>query len=186
MAWKSEQNKNIKVDFVKYPNLVLTPVIDDALVALDPYFVACYATSGLRDSRDQLRVIRGYLKSEKLDDDYPLVMDNKLDPATKEQDGKYVWQLAWSNLLNKGIIINPPLDAVCLMDYMSGGINKKGKVIKKTNHSSGNAINLGGGSNGIDDELACVEKAIKAGVRNVVSFLAERKQNALHLNLRKV
>lgn len=199
MAWKSEKNKNIIVDFVKHPNLVLTLVIDAALVELDPFFEGCktYATSGLRDAYSQLRIIRNFLKQQNISNLYPKVMDVNLKPQEMEYDGVlkeniYVWQWAWSHLLNKKIIINPPLAAICLMDYFGidgKGPNKKGQLIPQTNHANGLAVNLGGGGNGIDDELACMKKAQAAKVKCLATHgepvVAERGQNALHLNLRK-
>ncbi len=202
MVWKSEKNKNIVVDYVRFPKLVLTPLIDDAMSTLDPFYEGCktYMTSGLRDAYDQLRIIRNYLVSEKLDKLYPLVMDKTLKPDKMEYDGilkdnLYVWQWAWSHLLNAGIIINPPLGAKCLMDYFGkdskgNTINKKGQFIAQTNHATGRAINLGGGTNGIADEVACLLKALANGWKYLMplpgGYVEERKQNALHLNLRKI
>ena len=101
----------------------------------------------------------------------------------KDPDGNYSWQLAWSNLLNVGVIINPPVKAICLMNYIRKGVNKKGQYINQTPHSSGTAFNIGGGSNGIMDELTVLNDALKEKkIPGLKSFLAERENNALHVD----
>jgi len=45
------------------------------------------------------------------------------------------WQRTWSKLLNIGVIINPPLPAVCLFPYMRPtGEQMQGKVIDQSPH----------------------------------------------------
>jgi hypothetical protein len=55
--------------------VVLTPRIERAIVVADKYFEeanhVAYVTAGLRDKDDQLRIIRGYLKSKGLEQAYP-------------------------------------------------------------------------------------------------------------------
>lgn len=167
------------------PGVVLTPTIEPVIIALDEYFgrhqLKAFVTSGLRDADDQLRVIRSYLVKKGLNTKYQNAMLCKV--TDKESDGTYVWQMAWSNLLNVGVIINPPIAAKCLMNYVRNGVNKKGSTIGQTPHASGTAFNVGGGNNGIMDELAVLNEALKEKkIPGLKSFLAERENNALHVD----
>jgi hypothetical protein len=169
------------------PNVKLTPSITPVIIGLDKYFeeaeLKAVVTSGLRDANDQLRVIRQYLTMKGLDKKYPHAMACRVDDFANNE---YAWQMAWSNLLNIGVIINPPLKAVCLMDYKNKhGVNLKGYEFRQTPHATGTAFNIGGASNGIADELKVIEKAAKDVKLGIVSFLAERENNALHINVKK-
>jgi hypothetical protein len=47
----------------------------------------------------------------------------------------YAWQQTWSALLFKGIIINPPLAAVCLEHYVNAaGVDMMGQIIYPSPH----------------------------------------------------
>jgi hypothetical protein len=169
------------------PTVKLTAVIEPVIIGLDKYFeeakLVAHVTSGLRDANDQLEVIRGYLKRKGLDKKYPHAMVCRVDDF---EFNEYAWQMAWSNLLNVGVIINPPLRAVCLMDYTSGGKNKKGEYINQTPHASGTAFNIGGGGDGVENEAAVLEKALKNKLVGLTSILKERENNALHCNCIKI
>lgn len=176
--------KNNKWLIVK-ENVVLSPSIEPVIIALDEYFgkhqLKAFVTSGYRDENSQLAVVRQYLVKKGLDKKYPKAMTCKV--TDKESDGTYVWQMAWSNLLNIGVIINPPFKAKCLMNYVRNGVNRIGKEINQTPHASGKAFNVGGGSNGIMDELAVLEQAKKEGkIKGLKGYLAERENNALHVD----
>jgi hypothetical protein len=168
------------------PGVVLTPTIEPVIVALDAYFekhkLKAYVTSGLRDANAQLAVVRQYLTKKGLDKTYPAAMKCKAED--KLPNGDYVWQMAWSNLLNVGVIINPPYRAICLMNYINkAGKNRKDSYINQTPHAAGKAFNVGGGSNGIMDELAVLTEALKdKKIPGLKSFLAERENNALHID----
>jgi len=166
-------------------HVVLTPVIEPVIVALDKYFekhkLKAFVTSGLRDANAQLVVIKQYLVKKGLDKKYPEAMKCKVED--KLPSGEYVWQMAWSNLLNIGVIINPPVAAKCLMNYINkAGKNRIGSIISQTPHATGNAFNVGGGDNGIMDELAVLTDAKNDKVAGLKDFLAERENNALHVN----
>jgi hypothetical protein len=50
----------------------------------------------------------------------------------------YHWQRTWSRLLHLGVVVNPPLSAICLDDYTRpSGEKMKGKVIHKSAHIAG-------------------------------------------------
>lgn len=171
--------------------VVLTPVIEPVIVALDKYFreanLTAFVTSGLRDAHDQLRIVKRYLKVKGLDEHYPEAM-NCTHPANKS--GKYYeWQLAWSHLLNVGVIINPPLAAECLMDYVRNGKNRKGTVINQTPHANGVCFDIGGAAGDdatIADELVVMRKAMKDGVKGLINILPEHNNNAIHCDCVRV
>lgn len=180
MSELSRNNKNLIV----LASVVLTPAIDAAIVNMDEYFARLglkgNVTSGLRDAERQLKVIRSYLTSKGLAGKYKDAMNCKA--TDKLPDGTYVWQMAWSNLLNIGVIINPPLQAKLLMDYIKNNVNRKGAVFNQTPHASGLAFNIGGGANGITDEARPVELAAKEKMPGLLNYLLERENNAIHCN----
>jgi len=185
MKWSSAENKYLIVR----PTVILTEIIDYSIKEVDIFFKDCpsFVTSGLRNPERQLEVIRDYLRIKKLDKAYPEAMVCNVNDTIKV-DGKilYVWQKAWSNLLAVKVIINPPFRAECLMDYFnSAGVNRKGSFINQTPHASGIAFNIGGGSNGPKDEAQCMQAAINAKAKSIVSFLLERENNAVHVNCKK-
>lgn len=165
----------------------LTPVIEPVIIALDPFFkkhnVHSCVTSGLRTPQDQLGVIHDYLKKTGLDKKYPEAMENDVNAKFTWQGKEvYKWQPGWSALLNAKIIINPPIRCICLLDYINAaGVNRKGQIIEGSNHIPGNAFNIGGGKNGLNDEIAVIEDA-KPHIPGIVSYVIERNNNALHVN----
>jgi hypothetical protein len=182
------------------PNVVLTDIIEPVIIALDKYFadanVTAFVTSGLRDSKDQLRIIRQYLDRLKLSAKFPLGMTCAVNDRIKwtglEHRNKevYAWQPAWSRLLTEGIIINPPLTAEVLGDYFRNGVNRKGVIISPSPHFSGTAFDIGGGADGIDgdasNELAIVEKAFNDRLPGMRGFLPERKNNCVHVDCMRI
>ena len=180
----AKENKFLKVD----PKVVLNTLIEKVVIALDAYFekanLKAVVTSGVRTSEDQLRIIRQFLTSKKLNIKYPEAMSGLV--TDKLADGNYIWQMGWSALLNCGIIINPPLKAKLLLDYFNAsGKNRNGDVFEKTIHSNGLAVDIGGGSDGLNNEVAVVEKA-KKEIPEIVSWVIERSNNCLHLNLKEI
>lgn len=169
----------------------LTPVIEPPIIALDEWFkkhnLKAMVYSGLRSEEDQLGVIHEYLINKALQGKYPEAMSNDVNAKfTWEGQEVYKWQPGWSALLNAGIIINPPIKAICLMNYVnSAGINRKGQFIPASNHIPGNAFNIGGGNNGLHDEVAVVVEAMPH-IPQIVDYVVERNNNALHINCKIV
>lgn len=167
--------------------VILTPIIEPVITSLDKYFeeakLKASVTSGLRDAKAQLEVIRHYLIRKGLDKKYPHAMVCQVDDFGLNE---YAWQMAWSNLLNIGVIINPPIRAKVLMNYIKDGINKNGQYINQTPHAAGTAFNIGGGGNGVQDEAKVITKALENKLPGLVSFLIERENNAIHCNTKKV
>lgn len=163
----------------------MTPIIEPVIIGLDKYFekhqLKAYVTAGERDSVDQLNTIRKYCKRYKVDLEFPEVLTCK--PTDKLPSGEYVWQKAWSRLLNIGVIINPPFPAIVLFDYFRDGKNKKGKQIGHSPHYYKRALDIGGGTDhDITNEVAVVEEALKDGLPGLVGYLPERKNNCTHLD----
>jgi hypothetical protein len=176
------------------PGVVLTPVIEPVICEMESDFkkanLYAFVTSGLRDAYSQLAIVKKYLKVKGLDKLYPETM--ACTNPTDMYGGHYVWQLAWSHLLNVGVIINPPLAAVCLMDYYGPngkGSNRKGKVIGQTPHAKGISFDIGGAGgedSTIKDELVVVKAAFKRKLKGMISFLPEHNNNAIHIDCKKV
>lgn len=181
------------------PGVILTPIVEPKIVALDQWFQAyglrAYVTRALTDAYGQLKTIQTYLKVRGLDKMYPeaMICKNPTDMIGKF----YAWQLAWSHLLNLRVIINPALDAVCLMDYFGphgNGPNRKGKVIPHTPHMNPVSTGKGcfdiGGKTGpdptINDELVVVRAAEKKGIPGMIYVLPEHNNNAIHIDCIKI
>ena len=185
------KNRFLKIN----KSVVLTAIIEPVIMALDKYFEKegkiAYVTSGLRDASSQLSIIRGYLAKTGLDKTYPDALTCQLNDK-KQFEAKivYVWQPAWSALLNKGIIINPPIAAECLMDYFRDGKNKKGQIINESPHFKGTAFDIGGNADGIDgnvvSELKIIQKAIENKLSGLRGYLPERNNNCVHCDCEKI
>jgi hypothetical protein len=166
------------------PEVKLTPTIAFVIKGIDKYFeeagLKAFVTSGERTSVDQLNTIRKYCDRYGVDKEFPEV---KTCGVNDKIDKYYVWQKAWSRLLEKGVIINPPMPASCLFDYIRNGVNKKGQIINHSPHYYGRAFDIGGGlDHDISNELPIVEKAFKERLRGMRGYLPERMNNCLHID----
>lgn len=192
-----EVNKNINVNTVSAknnswlrltPNVVLTPIIEPVIISLDAYFkkagVASMVTSGLRDANDQLRILRTYIRKSNLEKQFPELATCSV---TDMVGVHYVWQMAWSTLLSKGIIISPPLAAKCLLHTTFDKRDRFGQLIPQTPHARGTAFDIGGGPDGIAIESKIVMDAWKVGkIPGLVNVLLEHNNNAIHCDCIKV
>lgn len=153
------------------------------IVFLDRFFESCksYVTSILRDPKDQLRIIIDYAKKLKVPVDFT---ENDFDVKIGD---RYIWQKTWSRLLNLGVIISPPRPAVCLEDYIRGGVNMKGKVINASPHFTGYAFDISGQN--LDKIIKVIEKAkledqnLKILIKN---YLVEHNNNCVHVDVNQV
>lgn len=180
---KAYGNKNLIVPGVdnyefngrKYRKVILNDELDNLLSSIDKYWTpnSEIVTSGIRVPEDSLRIIRTYLVAEKLNKQYPEAMLCKVED---KKGGYYSWQDGWSALLNKGVIINPPLPAKCLMDYFRDGVNKKGQIIGQSPHVKKKAFDLSG-----LDSLPIIQKLLKEKI--IKGYLLERKNNCLHVDI---
>jgi hypothetical protein len=185
-VYNAYKNKNLLVPDVdgyefqgrKYRRIVLNPRLDATLCAIDKYWPerSEIVTSGVRVPADSLRIIRNYLMERGLDKVYPEAMTCDILEMSPNEKGIYVWQKAWSALLNTGLIINPPYPAVCLMDYFRDGINKIGRTIGQSPHIRGTAFDLSG-----LDSLTIVKRLVED--KMISNFLIERANNCIHIDL---
>src|SRR5688572_199724 len=180
---ESINNKWLRVN----KSVILTEHIDPVIRALDPFFetfkLVSHVTSGLRGPEDQLRIIRGALVTRGLADEYPEAFESITGKITVDGEEVFNWQPGWSRLLNLGFIVNPPYHAKALMDYFRPGSisNSKGKVIGQSPHASGRAFDIGGGPDGVTQELRVIEAAM-GKVKGLRGFLLERANNCLHVD----
>lgn len=184
MELKSINNKYLIVK----AGVNLNEKLDAVIAKLDKHFAEAdhkaFVTSGIRNETDQLRIIKDYCIKRKIDD--PYIKDSAINTKTI-WEGKeiYTWQLAWSKLLNQGIIINPPATAEVLLDYYNRhDINRKGDKIQPSVHFQGRAFDIGGGANSVDDEKQILVSAIQGGgFPMITNFVVERQNNCLHVDV---
>jgi len=168
------------------PSVRLTRHIIPVIIGLDAYFekanLKATVTSGQRTSGDQLAVIRQYAVRHNVHTEFPEVLTCIAEE--KNPDGTYMWQRAWSRLLNLGIIINPPYPAVAMFDYWRGTVNRKGAIIGHSPHFAGLAFDIGGGiDHDISNEIPIVAKALAAHLPGLKGYLPERKNNCVHCDV---
>jgi len=181
---------DLNLDFLSFaPNVTRTDVTDLVITKLDAYFKAhnCYAviTSALRTAADQLRIIQQYAVEYNISipAPLPLTMDNTV---LQEINGiSYpIWQVVWSELLNHGIIINPPVYAEVLFDYWRDGLNKKGEMIPPSPHFFGKAFDLSvtnRGPSSLNNIYSILTLAAKDNI-GITSVVFERANNCVHTN----
>src|SRR3990172_2220519 len=161
------------------PGVKTTPAIIAALKAIDEYahgFIID-VSSGLRTPEEQLSIIGKYaaFQGVRFPEYEPGNVLEKVYVADENRD-LYRWQRVWSRLLNLGIIINPPLAAEVLEDYIRDGINKKGLLIPGSPHYSGNDFDISGGRGGMHmTEITGILKKAKQGGAPVRYYLVERQ-----------
>lgn len=167
----------------------LTPTIEPVIVALDPLFepLPRYVTSGRRNPESQLRLIRRYAISAGVAREFPEFATCTVSGVVRiELEGKeqelFGWQRTWSRLLNRGIIINPPVAATVLFYYIRNGINKKGRTIQPSPHFKGTAFDIGSGGTTVEAVEAIIKKAMAAGVRGLAGYVVEHDQGCVHVD----
>lgn len=188
MSFRSLSNTHLVVN----RSVELTEHIDPVIADLDIYFSSenlhARVTSGKRNPESQLRIIRTALVNNRLADHYQEAFEDINSRTIWEGKDVYSWQPGWSKLLNIGFIVNPPLPAVCLMDYYRPGstTNRKGQVINPSPHFNGTAFDISGGADGIGREAAVIAKAFgEKKVRGLRGYLLERNQNCVHVDCEK-
>jgi hypothetical protein len=182
--FKSLANKFLVV----LPTVRLTEAIDNVIAQLEPFFeeakFIARVTSGLRDPAGQLEIIRHLAREHRVDIEFPSIMTcGLLDKVMFGTGAVFAWQPAWSRLLTLQVIVNPPLTARVLFDYLDKGVNKLGWMISASPHFKGTAFDIGGGTGKptVDDELAVIQKAWDSkAIVGWNSFRIERNNNCLH------
>lgn len=172
----------------KTPAIVRTAEILDAHFEGEPSII----TSGLRTKEDQLALIIEKLILHKKDKEFAeFVPGQPIDKTVHVNlhlnDGRDIfwWQRGWSRLLNIGEIINPPIPAEVLFDYIVGGHNKSGEVIQISNHMRGLSLDIGGGKD-LKAKAKCVLAAVNAGDCFITGWKIESVNNACHVDVRQI
>jgi len=117
--------------------------------------VTLTVTRGHSSPYDQLAIIEKYAKQHNclFEEFQPGVLADKLDVwIDGEQKSVYPWQQTWSMLLHlyslnggkRGALVNPPMIAECLFDYIVGDHNKKGELIQPSPHIVSDPIDFSG------------------------------------------
>lgn len=158
------------------------PETSRLICLLDPYFgqknVVAFVTSILRDPKKQLEIIISYAK--KLN----LPVNFTSDDVNKKENEYYVWQSTWSKLLNRGIIVSPPIPAICLEDYYVGKENRKGKLINASPHFTGYAFDISGNNLNKIVEVLEFSKENNNEIKKLMKkYLIEHNNNCVHVDV---
>lgn len=177
----SEQYNPLLNKFLKLRSWVkMTSETNKTICGLDSYFEAAHldawVTSIYRSPDEQLKLVIYYARRAGLPVDF--AQDDILKFTA--EGNHFVWQDTWSRLLASGIIINPPVDAICLGDYISArtGENMKGKLIYASPHSRRRAFDIEG-----IESLQVIQEAERNQEVGIRSYLVERKNNAIHVDV---
>jgi hypothetical protein len=166
----------------KRKHVVLTPYLEEIASRISSHSGGHIArlTSGVRTPQEQVGIIAYWALKMKVN--FPEFDPFDLHGQTVI-DGKllYRWQRTWSKLLNLGIIINPPLAAVCLESYVVGGHDKQGEIIRESPHQRSTAMDFVC-DEGVDVMLGIIKAAQKSGVP-IKSYRVERKQYCVHVDV---
>jgi hypothetical protein len=97
----------------------------------------------------------------------------------------YLWQRTWSQLLNVGIIINPPVTAEVLSNYFKDGVNKKGELILPSPHILSNPIDFSAKIDGIPNmkEVVSILTDAKTAGARIRVIKPEPKNGCVHIDL---
>ena len=195
----SQQNNFLTVA----PGVVLSPIADAVVVAMDPIFQKAGAQrvvcSGKRNPGDQMSIIINEARRRSILVNFAAGdILKKLGGAFGPQDG-YVWQDVWSKLLVAGFMVAPPVDARCVYEYKRPLLDGTFETIKadSTRLASGhfyNDFDISGRRGvqtlsqaaSIDDETAVLKEVLKRGIKNLVSLTPEKVNGAVHCNVVRI
>ena len=169
----------------------LTPSIQRTIECMDKFFdgEVTEITDGFRTTHDQLTLIIKKLAKHAKDNEFSEFVngiENKwqIEKTVHLSDiGRdlFWWQRAWSRLLNIGEIINPPVPAEVMFDYVNDGRNKKGEIIQISNHQRGLAVDFGGGKD-LTAKAKCVLTALQSGECFIKGYRIEKLNNCTHVD----
>jgi hypothetical protein len=159
-------------------NVIRTPETDKVIEKLDNYFVKAglkrYITSVKRSPLDQIGIIEGYAKQKGL-----MHITESMEGEYPFEGSQYPkWQVMWSQLLSKGLLINPPYPAKVLTDYYKNGVNQKGVMKNPSGHFTGKCFDIGGSDN-VQKTYDIVNQAKNDGI-GIVLVILERENNCVH------
>jgi len=187
MDWNTTRNPEKNRYLTLHHGVARTPETDPAIAQLDMYFgragLRQRITSIHRTPPEQLKIILLYARGHGIPTEFSPDWKDIMRVVDDPQYGKiFCWQKVWSELLSRGIIINPPMQARCLMDYMRNGRNMKGSIIYTSPHvATWKCFDIGGWSPEdptVEKEWNVVQTAIQSGVR--IRAQVERANNCIH------
>ena len=163
--------------------VIHTEYADQVIDRIDPYFgkagLIGKVTDILRTPALQLAVMTNLAMARHL---IPAGYALNLSDMAPLNGAEYPrWQIVWSELLNCGTLINPPLPARPLLDYIRDGINKKGVLIQPSEHFVGRAIDFSGQPD-ISRVNAVLVTAQAARV-GITAITVEHGNNCLHCSI---
>ena len=171
------------------PGVHLTPSIQRTIECMDKFFDGepTEVTDGYRTTHDQLTLIMKKLSIHGKDHEFVEFVNgvenhwpiDKTVHLTEIDRDLYWWQRAWSRLLNIGQIINPPMPAEVIFEYVNDGRNKKGEIIRISNHQHGLAVDFGGGKD-LMAKAKCVLAALRSRECFIHNYRVERGNNCVH------
>jgi len=169
------------------PTVVWTPQTFKVFEVMQPYFeevkFSALVTSAKRLPFEQLSIIKYYIRKLKLNFQF-------LNFTTWQVDSKeslketliYCWQMAWSILLDKGIIISPCLKCKKLTEP------NKNKIYNQSPHIMGNAFDIGGGLDSNPqrefDFINDIQQKDKFLKEHIIQILLERSNNCVHIGVK--
>jgi hypothetical protein len=190
-------NANENKWLIVEPTVILTPSIEPVIVELDEWFrmyqCRSFVTSGKRTPAQQFIIIRDAAIERGLDKEFPSILHADLN-SLMVLDGQTVpvWRVVLSKLLTIGFLVNPPMAACVLFDYVHPKHGKipAGTLIQPSPHFKGTSFDIGGRGESADktigDELDVLKRAFDSGsVSNLLSYTVERENNALHCDCKR-
>ncbi len=165
------------------PGVSRTACTDPVIYTLDTFFKGrpAHVSSIYRSPAHQLALIRDFAHKKGLVSKYPEAMTCDLDD--RDAQGHYQWQWLWSDLLHEGIIINPPLNAHVLLDYIRDGVNKRGELIPQSTHTAGIAFDISGryDDDNILDDIIKIMSRIYLKPLGIKSTTIEHQNDCFHV-----
>jgi len=175
------------------PSANLDPYQLSVLKEIEPFSIGHeYKVSRGHDTPiGQLRTIKNFaVRNNLLFDEFE--DDNVYDKVLISIDGLsksiFTWQRTWSTLLSKGFIINPPVAAEALYDYVRNGVNKKGQLILPSPHILSNPIDFSSRVDGIPNiaEVTIMLQHAKDGGAKIRYITPEVKNGCVHIDLSNI
>lgn len=163
--------------------VIRTDVTDAVIERLDPYFfragIEDEITSIKRTPQKQLLIIESFARK------YHLIANeitlNMKDTTIFEGAEVPVWQVVWSRVRAKGVIVCPPVRAQVLVDVFIDGENIKGLYREPSEHFYGTCFDLGvRPGNEINREYNVVKTAWLDGI-GIKKIVLERVNDCIHV-----
>jgi hypothetical protein len=183
------------------PDVDLTDKQRERVASLEKYFAEANLqvtlTSGRRTQWGQIAVIRKLaldagIQSDAFYTDFlkeRFVSDMIRWDDVQGQRLVYWWAPVWSKCLNLGLIVNPPIKALCLEhSFRNDGTDRYMDIIAASPHLDprGTCIDLSAGKDySPNNELAVLNIARQYTSCAILNIVVERKQNCIHVDFKQ-